>query len=41
MLKLSLARFREIKERVAEIFDLTNKIKNEEIQVTEEDRAIN
>ena len=37
MLKLSLARFREIKERVAEIFDLTNKIKNEEIQVTEED----
>ena len=37
MLKLSLARFREIKERIAEIFDLTNKIKNEEIQVTEED----
>jgi hypothetical protein len=37
MPKLSLERFREIKERVAEIFDLANKIENEEIQVTEED----
>ena len=37
MLKLSLERFREIKERVAEIFDLLTKIENEEIQVTEED----
>lgn len=37
MLKLSLERFREIKERVAEILDLTNKIENEEIQVSDED----
>ena len=37
MPKLSLERFREIKGRVAEIFDLATKIENEEIQVTEED----
>ena len=37
MPKLSLERFREIKGRVAEIFDLVTKIENEEIQVTEED----
>lgn len=37
MPKLSLERFREIKGRVAEIFDLISKIENEEIQITEED----
>ncbi len=37
MPKLSLKRFREIKERVAEIFNLANKIEKEEIQLTEED----
>lgn len=37
MPKLSLERFREIKRRVAEIFDLASKIENEEIQITEED----
>ncbi len=37
MTKLSLERFREIKGRVAEIFDLLTKMENEEIQVTEKD----
>ena len=37
MPKLSLERFRKIKGRVAEIFDLATKFENEEIQVTEED----
>lgn len=37
MPKLSLDRFREIKGRVAEIFNLVTKIENKEIQLTEED----
>ena len=37
MPKISLERFREIKERVAEIFDLVNKTENEELQITEEE----
>lgn len=37
MPKLSLERFREIKARVAEMFDLVTKIENDEIQITDED----
>ena len=35
MLKMSLERFRKIKNRIAEIVDLINKIENEEITLTE------
>lgn len=37
MPKLSLERFREIKGRVAELYDLVIKIENEEIQITNEE----
>lgn len=38
MPKLSLERFREIKERIAEIFDLVNRSENEKIEIPDEEK---
>lgn len=38
MPKLSLERFREIKERIAEIFDLVSRFENEKIEIPDEEK---